>query len=67
MLDIQCTNKVLLVVIAGTPLDQKVVQYGPFVVNSEEEVMQTFSDFQSHENGFERAKNWRSKIGNRVY
>ncbi|KAL7937742.1 RmlC-like cupin domain-containing protein [Trichoderma chlorosporum] len=54
-------------VIAGTPLDQPVVQYGPFVLNSQEEIMKTFSDYQSHENGFERAKNWRSKIGDRVY
>ncbi|EHK24726.1 uncharacterized protein TRIVIDRAFT_215660 [Trichoderma virens Gv29-8] len=59
--------RVCTFVIAGTPLDQPVVQYGPFVLNSEEEVMKTFSDFQSHENGFERAKNWRSKIGDRVY
>ncbi|KAL6891594.1 RmlC-like cupin domain-containing protein [Trichoderma longibrachiatum] len=65
--DGNATKDARVFVIAGTPLDQKVVQYGPFVVNSEEEVMQTFSDFQSHENGFERAKNWRSKIGNRVY
>ncbi|KAK0766679.1 hypothetical protein N5P37_000405 [Trichoderma harzianum] len=61
------TKEARVFVIAGTPLDQPVVQYGPFVLNSEEEVMKTFSDFQSHENGFERAKNWRSKIGDRVY
>ncbi|KAL7913037.1 RmlC-like cupin domain-containing protein [Trichoderma velutinum] len=61
------TKEARVFVIAGTPLDQPVVQYGPFVLNSQEEVMKTFSDFQSHENGFERAKNWRSKIGDRVY
>lgn len=44
------------------PLDQKVVQYGPFVLNSEEEVYQAFSDYQGFENGFERAKGWRSEI-----
>lgn len=60
-------NNHLTVVIAGTPLDQPVVQYGPFVLNSQEEVMQTFADYQTHENGFERAKSWRSKIGHRVY
>ncbi|KAK4074771.1 uncharacterized protein Triagg1_4920 [Trichoderma aggressivum f. europaeum] len=61
------TKEARVFVIAGTPLDQPVVQYGPFVLNSEQEIMKTFSDFQSHENGFERAKNWRSKIGDRVY
>ena len=49
--------------IAGLPLDQKVVQYGPFVLNSQEQVYQAMLDFQSHENGFERAKGWRSEIG----
>lgn len=51
------------VLIAGTPLDQKVVQYGPFVLNSQEEVYQAFVDYQTHTNGFERAKGWRSEIG----
>ncbi|MCJ1351595.1 MAG: hypothetical protein MMC33_001579 [Icmadophila ericetorum] len=49
--------------VAGLPLDQKVVQYGPFVLNSQEEVYQAMLDYQSHANGFERAKGWRSEIG----
>lgn len=49
--------------VAGMPLDQKVVQYGPFVMNTQEQVYQAMLDFQSHENGFERAKGWRSEIG----
>ncbi|KAI9825960.1 MAG: hypothetical protein M1826_006851 [Phylliscum demangeonii] len=52
------------VIIAGLPLDQKVVQYGPFVVNSQEEVYQAMLDFQSHTNGFERAAGWKSEIAN---
>jgi quercetin 2,3-dioxygenase len=51
------------IIVAGLPLDQKVVQYGPFVMNSQEEVYQAMLDFQSHQNGFERAKGWRSEIG----
>ncbi|KAM7193377.1 RmlC-like cupin domain containing protein [Naviculisporaceae sp. PSN 640] len=54
------------VLIAGTPLDQKVVQYGPFVLNSQEEVYQAFEDFQGFKNGFERAKGWESEIGKRM-
>ncbi|KAI9848621.1 MAG: hypothetical protein M1838_000460 [Thelocarpon superellum] len=49
--------------IAGLPLDQKVVQYGPFVLNSQDQVYQAMLDYQSHSNGFERAKGWRSEIG----
>ena len=49
--------------VAGLPLDQKVVQYGPFVLNTQEEVYQAMLDYQSHANGFERAKGWSSEIG----
>lgn len=54
------------VLIAGKVLDQPVVQYGPFVVCSKDEVYQTFEDYQEAKNGFERSKNWHSKIGNGV-
>jgi quercetin 2,3-dioxygenase len=52
-----------LALIAGTPLDQPIVQYGPFVLSSKEEVVQALYDYQSHSNGFERAKDWESEIG----
>jgi redox-sensitive bicupin YhaK (pirin superfamily) len=52
-----------VVLIAGTPLDQAVVQYGPFVVNSKEAVYQALFDYQTFSNGFERAKDWKSEIG----
>ncbi|KAK4213261.1 RmlC-like cupin domain-containing protein [Rhypophila decipiens] len=55
-----------VVLIAGTPLDQKVVQYGPFVLNSQDEVYQAFEDFQGFKNGFERARGWQSEIGKRM-
>ncbi|KAK0662556.1 RmlC-like cupin domain-containing protein [Cercophora samala] len=51
------------VLVAGQQMDQPVVQYGPFVLNSQEEVYQAFIDYQSHTNGFERAKGWKSEIG----
>lgn len=51
------------VLVAGTPLDQEVVQYGPFVLNSKEEVYQAIMDYQTHSNGFERAEGWESEIG----
>lgn len=35
---------------------------GPFVMTSEEEIAEAFRDYQTGTNGFERAKNWRSKI-----
>ena len=35
-----------LIVVAGRPLREPVVRYGPFVMNSKQEIMQAFVDFQ---------------------
>ena len=51
------------VLIAGEPLAQPVVQYGPFVTTSNQEAMQAVMDFRMGRNGFEKAKGWESKLG----
>ncbi|KAL2175318.1 RmlC-like cupin domain-containing protein [Thermothelomyces heterothallicus CBS 202.75] len=61
--DERAKSSARFVIVAGTPLDQKVVQYGPFVLTSQEEVYQAFMDYQTHSNGFERANGWASEIG----
>jgi len=50
-----------LVLVAGEPLDQPVVQMGPFVMNSREEIQQAVTDFQMGRNGFEGVHEWRSE------
>ncbi|KAK5801510.1 RmlC-like cupin domain-containing protein [Linnemannia elongata] len=50
------------VFIAGEPLKEPIVQHDPFVMNSSEEIYETFVDYQNNKNGFERARNWRSTI-----
>ncbi|OQD77329.1 hypothetical protein PENDEC_c003G05664 [Penicillium decumbens] len=55
-----------VMLVAGQPLDQKVVQYGPFVLNSQEEVYQAMLDYQTASNGFERTRGWESEIGKRM-
>ncbi|XP_036601459.1 pirin isoform X2 [Trichosurus vulpecula] len=50
--------------IAGEPIKEPIVQHGPFVMNTEAEISQTIIDFRSGKNGFEKARSWKSKIGN---
>jgi redox-sensitive bicupin YhaK (pirin superfamily) len=51
------------ILVAGMPLDQPIVQYGPFVLTDATQVRQALMDYQSFSNGFERARNWESEIG----
>jgi len=46
----------------GKPIREPVYKYGPFVMNTEEDIEETFSDYRNSRNGFENAKKWRSKI-----
>lgn len=49
------------VLIAGQPLNEPVVQYGPFVMNSQAQIDQAIEDYSYAKNGFEMAKYWRSQ------
>ncbi|KJE95459.1 pirin-like protein [Capsaspora owczarzaki ATCC 30864] len=55
------------VLIAGKPLNEPIVQHGPFVMNTREEIMQTIRDYQERKNGFERAAGWYSEAGRTQY
>ena len=61
------TEEARFVILAGEPLEQRVVQHGPFVMTSEEGIYEAMMDFTSHSNGFERAKGWKSEIGKSMY
>ncbi|KAA8523594.1 hypothetical protein F0562_010017 [Nyssa sinensis] len=49
------------ILVGGEPLGEPVVQLGPFVMNTQEEIDQTIEDFENYANGFEKARHWRSE------
>lgn len=49
------------ILVGGEPLGEPVVQFGPFVMNTQEEIDQTVDDFENYANGFEKARHWRSE------
>ncbi|GAV58956.1 Pirin domain-containing protein/Pirin_C domain-containing protein [Cephalotus follicularis] len=49
------------VLIGGQPLNEQVIQYGPFVMNTQAEIQQAIEDYRFSKNGFELAKYWRSQ------
>lgn len=49
-----------LILVAGKPLNEPVVQHGPFVMNSDQEIEQAYDDLKNFKSGFENAKLWQS-------
>lgn len=55
------------IIISGQPLNEPVVQHGPFVMTTQDEIRQTIFDFHGGKNGFENAPNWESDLSRRRY
>lgn len=52
---------VRFILIGGQPLNEPVVQYGPFVMNTQAEIEQAIEDYHYSRNGFEKGKQWKSQ------
>lgn len=45
-LEIQATSNTSFLFLSGIPINEKIVQYGPYVMNSETEIMEAMRDYQ---------------------
>lgn len=51
-ISIKATENFRAILLAGLPINEPVTSYGPFVMNSETEIMQAIRDYQSGKMGF---------------
>jgi len=44
---IEARSEAMLLVLAGEPIEEPIVAHGPYVMNSEQQILQAISDFNS--------------------
>ncbi len=57
------TSPARVLLLAREPIKEQVVQHGPFVMKTQEEIQEAFEDYRYARNGFEGVHAWASKIG----
>jgi redox-sensitive bicupin YhaK (pirin superfamily) len=46
-LSIEANNDAVVLLLSGEPIDELIVGHGPFVMNSQQEIIQAMNDFNS--------------------
>ncbi|MEZ4852854.1 pirin family protein [Flavobacterium sp.] len=49
---VEATENAIVLILSGEPIKEPIVAHGPFVMNTEEEIMQAFNDFNNGKFGY---------------
>ncbi len=52
VISVKATKKSSLLILSGEPINEKVAQYGPYVMNTQTEIMEAMRDFQKGKMGY---------------